>query len=114
MSNPNGGPAPTTIQDASPFPRQSAWQIGTITLRGQVVPVKVHYLLPLYWVFSLIMGIFRGGIYFGYLIVTDVLILFLTVFVHEIGHRCVLVCARATRPYRVHRVCLCPRPYTPR
>lgn len=87
MSNPSGGPAPTTIQDASPFPRQSAWQIGTIRLQGQTVPVKVHYLLPLYWVFSLIMGIFRGGIYFGYLIVTDVLILFLTVFVHEIGHR---------------------------
>jgi membrane-associated protease RseP (regulator of RpoE activity) len=98
MSNPNGGPAPTTIQ--SSFPRQSAWQIGTITLKGQTVPVKLHYLLPIYWVFSLIMGIMRGGTYFGYLVVTDVLILFLTVFVHELGHRCVRVRVRVRVRWR--------------
>ena len=87
MSNPSGGPAPTTVADSSPFPRQWACQIGTITLRGQRVPVKVHYFLPIYWVFSLISGLMRGGLYFGFLLVTDVVILFLTVFVHELGHR---------------------------
>ncbi|GAB5036064.1 peptidase m50 [Nannochloropsis oceanica] len=85
MNRTGTGNNPAGVAD-NPFPKQWAWQMGTIHLKGQVVPVKLHFLLPIFWVLSLLSGLAYGGTYIGFRFIIDVLILFVTVFAHELGH----------------------------
>jgi len=85
MNRTGTGNNPAGVAD-NPFPKQWAWQMGTINLKGQVVPVKLHFLLPIFWALSLLSGLAYGGTYIGFRFIIDVLILFMTVFIHELGH----------------------------
>ena len=74
MNRTGTGNNPAGVAD-NPFPKQWAWQLGTINLKGQVVPVKLHFLLPIFWALSLLSGLAYGGTYIGFRFIIDVLIL---------------------------------------